>query len=778
VGTAVRAPETAFAEWFEVMSGDRAIVGRGLAGYRGGQVSGPLLLFNASFASGSKPPHALTLGPLDGFSSTMLALVGDPAPQPSPPPPPACDAGRPGTDQTGAAHSPGYERGARVGTPTACCALCASLPAGACNAWVFDTSSPAPPTADCWPCMGASGSKAAANRTLGWVALPSQRLVGGVSGYISELPPMHTVRFAIAGSSSGANDAMYAYGLLLRTAHGTQRVDKSEDVIRHKLSYWTDNGAYYEDDHWHFFFNATTHTPEMVLNKLKVEHAALGLHYGTYQLDPWWSDGDGDSKQDAAWYWAQNWTAVPEYFPSGLSALGMPLTLYSNLYAAAPWNVMTEWNWVQSATCARSCYAHVVPEQSYDFHSMVFDRGVQWGMNHWEIDFLSFFFLSFTDILTDVRAWDAYWEGLTRAAQEHGVPVQLCMDFPAIALNSVKWDIVTNARVNGDGFPGQVYRHDIFLGSLFYGALELAPFLDNIWSTSCQPGADNAFNNVCEPAVEAMAAIAALSAGPVGFGDGLGWANATLIAMTSRSDGVLLQPSLPAAPLDVWLAGLVPSAGAGARLAAAPTFIPLSPGAPPLQHAYPYPADVSMWATLIAVDTADVSVSTEDFSPPLRSGGGAAGFLVTRWAPGVAATRAACADGAPAAAGCAAALPAGGAFSAAAPGGVPADQSKNITFDLYSVAPVFSEGGWALVGEVDKFVRVSGARFAFVAPACDAGGAPSLCFGLTGAEGERVDVALVAPGGVVKRVTTALPAEGAQPLRVACKGAGAAASCA
>jgi hypothetical protein len=230
----------AFAEWFEVMSGDFAIVGRGLAGYRGGQLSGPLLLFNASFASGSKPPYALTLGPLDGFSSTMLALVGDPAPQPSPPPPPACDAGRPGTDQMGAAHSPGYDSGARVGTPAACCALCASLPAGACNAWVFDTSSPAPPTADCWPCMGASGSKAAANRTLGWVAPPSQRLVGGVSGYISELPPMHTVRFAIAGSSEGANDATYAYGLLLRTAHGTQRVDKSEDVMRRKISYWTD----------------------------------------------------------------------------------------------------------------------------------------------------------------------------------------------------------------------------------------------------------------------------------------------------------------------------------------------------------------------------------------------------------------------------------------------------------------------------------------------------------------------------------------------------------
>lgn len=41
--------------------------------------------------------------------------------------------------------------------------------------------------------------------------------------------------------------------------------------------------------------------------------------------------------------------------------------------------------------------------------------------------------------------------------------------------------------------------------------------------------------------MEALAAIAALSAGPVGFGDGLGFTNATLLNMTARADGVLLQ---------------------------------------------------------------------------------------------------------------------------------------------------------------------------------------------------------------------------------------------
>ena len=66
----------------------------------------------------------------------------------------------------------------------------------------------------------------------------------------------------------------------------------------------------------------------------------------------------------------------------------MPLTLYSNMYAVPPLNMMTEFTWVSSATCQGvTCYAHVVPEQSYRFHTMLYDRGLAWHMTSWEIDF-------------------------------------------------------------------------------------------------------------------------------------------------------------------------------------------------------------------------------------------------------------------------------------------------------------------------------------------------------------------------------------------------------
>ena len=127
----------------------------------------------------------------------------------------------------------------------------------------------------------------------------------------------------------------------------------------------SDNGAFYEDDHWARFFTPT-HTPEMIFNQLKAYHAELGINVGTYQLDPWWSDGPGSGP---SWYWAWNWTAYPGYFPAGLAALGLPLTLYSNLWAPPPINNMTQWSWVTSehGSISGSAFAHILPEESVRF---------------------------------------------------------------------------------------------------------------------------------------------------------------------------------------------------------------------------------------------------------------------------------------------------------------------------------------------------------------------------------------------------------------------------
>lgn len=374
--TALRSSALGYAEWSGCMTSAASRVGAGLAGYGGGQESGPLLLFNTTFDAATAKPAALVLGPLAHFASTILALVPDPRG-----PPASCAAASPDTDQTGAAHSRGYDNGTHTGDAGACCALCESLTPAVCDSWVFDTSGTQGP--DCWPCIGTSGSRPAANRTLGLIDSGPPRLVGGVQGYVSDLPPRFTSSIALVASAAGATDAVYAFGALLRERYRTLKMPKAADVMRNQLSYWSDNGAFYEDDYWAKFFSPTN-SPQIILAKLKAEHARLGVAFGTYQLDPWWSDGDGNTGKD--WYWMANWSAAPGYFPDGLAATGLPLTLYSNLYAAPPDNLMTDFSWVTARVCQIEgiCPAHVQPAESYDFHSRIFDVGATWGMTSFE----------------------------------------------------------------------------------------------------------------------------------------------------------------------------------------------------------------------------------------------------------------------------------------------------------------------------------------------------------------------------------------------------------
>ena len=189
-------------------------------------------------------------------------------------------------------------------------------------------------------------------------------------------------------------------------------------------------------------------------------------------MDPYWYGGAcGSSGPPApscympgAWPWAANWSAAPGFFPDGLAALGLPLTLYSNLYAQPPLNQMTQFEWVNNDAVARGGgrrlngvglgdpgWARVVPNMSYDFHTFIFDAGSTLGQNTFEMDFTDFMFNGSPDFRTDVRAFDEYFAGMNAAAREHAFPVQLCMSLPAITLSSVAWDMVTNARLNYDG---------------------------------------------------------------------------------------------------------------------------------------------------------------------------------------------------------------------------------------------------------------------------------------------------------------------------------------
>ena len=698
------------------------------------------------------------------------------------------------TAATGSVPVPGFEAGQQASTPDACCVICATLGAASCVAWQHDAASGL-----CTPLSAYAGTASApAAQTFGVAQTPPAQLSAGVQGLAVALPPRFCVSVWLAGSQSGLSDAMMHYGEALRSAADLRRVPRDLDATRNLLSYWSDNGAFYYDGYWPKFFDAATNTAQQVFQQLKAYHAALGLTIGAYQMDPWWYGGscgaDGPPPPQchvaAAWPWSANFSAAPGFFPDGgLAAVGLPLLLYSNLYAqASNGNAMTtRFAWMNDSCAGIAPCAIVVPEQSYDFHSWIFDVGAAMGQVAFEIDFADYIF-PFSLFAQDVRAFDAYFAGVDRAASEHAFPVQLCMSLPLMMLDSVFWPSVTNARLQGDGYVTNGGRYDIFQTSLLYSAVAIAPFVDNVWTTGCQPAWDNAYGNAtCETHSEGLIAIATLGAGPVGIGDRVGFTNASLVNMTCRADGVLLQPALPAVNVEAFYADELPPGGA--RITSAPSFVPLGAGAAPLPaYNYPLPAPsaaalfLTVFGTFVAAPVALAPVDLWPLLPPPGTGG--AGGAVAGYYVQALSRRALCVDGAPAvASGCA-------NFSTGADVAAPLVTvlTGSDGHELFSVAPAIAApgasgaaaAGWALLGEISKFTRVSAARVTSLDASADcalAARAP-MCVTLVGAAGERVQMALVDPLGTVRLVETSLGPTGKGALACTCDEAVGSCSCA
>lgn len=349
------------------------------------------------------------------------------------------------------------------------------------------------------------------------------------------------------------------------------------------------------------------------------------------------------------------------------------------------------------------------------------------------------------------------------ALAKRGIPWQQCMPLPSYTLDSLKRPSMTNSRATIDATP-LISDHWIMpWTSLFFDAVGVRPFFDNIWTTGTQPGN---WYNLTRPNVELEAAIAVLSRGPVWLGDGPGYTNATLVNSMCRQDGLLLGPSRSMTPLDAMFAdqmqqgdygdresfdqGRVESLGAppgsnqlwasssdvpvlppckaddpsddacighrtvfGAVLGLPPAARPwnrhTAPDAPsstlvsrpPPRHAPPAP-DVLRSYTLLAVDLAgSAQVWPSDLWPPREPG---------QWMLAVPHGGTACGPGV---AGSACGMevvggPDGAGFSVRTGAGNATEGVHD--FAVWSVAPVLG-GGWVLLGETDKVEWVSAGRF-------------------------------------------------------------------
>jgi hypothetical protein len=151
----------------------------------------------------------------------------------------------------------------------------------------------------------------------------------GIGGYVTSVPAGYMTSAALYFSAAGPTDAMLGWGALMQQAYATNKM--TNDVIINSLSYWTDNGAYYD---WYSYSNITSRgLPETVLVELAQSFLPTGpynveIPVHAYQLDAYWYPfvrPDANCKlSDTVWSYI---------FPHGLpwlqQQLGAPLLIYN-----------------------------------------------------------------------------------------------------------------------------------------------------------------------------------------------------------------------------------------------------------------------------------------------------------------------------------------------------------------------------------------------------------------------------------------------------------------
>ena len=264
------------------------------------------------------------------------------------------------------------------------------------------------------------------------------------------------------------------------------------------------------------------------------------------------------------------------------------------------------------------------------------------------------------------------------------------MAYPRHALMSLEMPTATQIRASDDHVPGWDPRvqWNMAFSSVLAWALGLAPFKDNYESTALQPG--GSFGNATEITPSLHNAASVLSAGPVSPGDGVGLSDVAQIMRACDAAGRLLQPSRPATAIDARAARAVFGAAAAGPDGEVSATYTLLPGGWFWDHVLvaDLAADYALGPAALAGTRADAALRAG------WRGAAAAPAGAVVWSLNATTLDVATLTVAP--------------FSDAAP--VTLRACGLADFALVHTAPVWASG-WALLGELAKYVPVSAARF-------------------------------------------------------------------
>lgn len=374
-----------------------------------------------------------------------------------------------------------------------------------------------------------------------------QRFRAGLEGDLKSIPAGFEQPLVFY-FSKGIRQSFDDWGVLLRKWYKKERPGAYDDVGIAYLGYWTDNGSYY------YYKTEKGMTYEQTLLQVKDEADRLKVPFGYFQLDSWWYPKTTDKKTGIGpvdWLshflfgGAIKWEARPELFPNGIEAfsqkLGLPLIAHAR--------------WFDQKNAYRSDYKFVDGEGMRRpafpvedrFFEMLMSNARQWGIRVYEQDWLDAQWRMIPYLRESVEAGEKWLDAMSRAAARQGMTIQYCMANPGMFMQAVKYPNITQVRTSDDymaGMPKQIHWIPFTKTSMLAWAVGLYPWKDTFLSST----GERVVRNERRPEEETLISI--LSAGMVGPGDRLGFINQPLLMRTCRKDGLLLKPDRPAMPID------------------------------------------------------------------------------------------------------------------------------------------------------------------------------------------------------------------------------------
>eukprot|EP01060_Flectonema_neradi_P010608 TRINITY_DN17704_c0_g1_i1.p1 TRINITY_DN17704_c0_g1~~TRINITY_DN17704_c0_g1_i1.p1 ORF type:complete len:749 (+),score=118.91 TRINITY_DN17704_c0_g1_i1:117-2363(+) len=384
-------------------------------------------------------------------------------------------------------------------------------------------------------------------------AVIGNAFAAGIMGSVKQVPAGFKISTILSGGSAGINNEIQVWGDRLRGRYQKNWDTYNTDFTAQHLGYNTDHGTYY-------YYNPTQLNYTGALLQVKKAANEKKIPFRHVLLDSWWYVRGADNG-------VSNWTAAPGTF----YANGGDADLV-RLHQETEWPVIAH-NRYWSASTTYAKYnggtfdfspvvngSYVLPLEQRFWDELI-GNATKWGLRTYEQDWL---FNEFRNVplIYETTTWGRKWlMQMGEAASKHNINIQYCMPWPRHALQSLEIQPVSQIRASGDYVPQNNQPSDnwnIGGSSILAHALALRPFKDSFWSMVQEPG--SSCNDTLNPDIERAAAVATLSAGPVTSGDGADYLNATLIMKSTRADGVLLHPSRPCTFIDSFIRA---SAGQG-----------------------------------------------------------------------------------------------------------------------------------------------------------------------------------------------------------------------